>query len=125
MVRCPTIENHTDIRGDQLRRLIQKAISNTEDPFVWPPRLVRVAYSDSEYFHGHALCEFGLIEVWVRNDYSGTELEMLSLAQLLAHEFDHLSNRDHASEGGDMPAWWLTPVPWAIGMKVKLRKGGH
>lgn len=117
----PQIENQTDIRGDDLRRLVNGALANLGKLFVYRLDQVLFKYSSDHRAAGWAYIEDGRIEVLVPQDFQGKPWECKEIGQILSHELDHMAGSDHES----MLPWWDLPVSWAVGRKLRLKKSSQ
>jgi len=121
-VKLPRIENYTTLRGDDLRRLVQRAFKALGCPqsLVYTWKSVTFRQSPDWQTFGWTWCEDGHVEINLCRGFTGTAQDVREAAQLLCHEIQHLQGLEHV----DMtdPDWWTERVPWARGLKIRLTK---
>lgn len=123
--RLPVIINKTGLRGDDLRRLVVAAIADTKKrkSFVYAPTEVTFAPDKDYQTHGWSLYEDGKVVIKVARGFGCRAWEVLEVAQLLEHEFDHLCGAEHEEQGGDMLPWYELGAFWSDRIALRYRKG--
>jgi hypothetical protein len=123
-MRLPKILNETSIRGDDLRRLVQRAYSSFVEAPGCKPQIhfvvqIKFVWSSDACSQGWIWIGSGEIEIHVGRGFAGRPWEVREIAQILEHELDHATGAVHRN----MPKWETLPVRWSRNSKMRLRKG--
>lgn len=114
---APVIINRTDFRGDDLRRIVLRALTSHNARGT-----VRIV----EFRHGTSFRTTGVfwiadkkIDISVPRGYA-TRADFVELLQVLSHEVTHALGFDHCDP--EMPSWETLDVSWADGLQLRRRK---